>query len=459
MAIETRPRIDDQALAAFGAGLRGALIRPEDPGYADATGVYNAMIDRRPALVARCAGVADVLAAIRFARDQGLRVAVRGGGHNVAGNALCDGGLVIDLSPMRAIRVDPVRRTARAEGGAIWRDFDRETQAFGLATTGGTISTTGIAGLTLGGGQGYLMRKHGLACDNLLGADVVLADGSVVTASAEEHPDLFWALRGGGGNFGVVTALEYRLHPVGPALGGLILHPVERAAEAFRHYREFQRDAPDELAVLPALLTAPDGVRLAAFIVGYAGPAEDGEAALAPLRRFGPPVADTVQPMAYTAVQQQLDEGWPYGHHHYWKSSFLRELSDAAIDTIVEHFLAAPSPLSAVLIEPVGGAVARVDRRATAYAHRDGHPSLLFAARWADPAEAEREIAWARAAWAAMRPFVDQGVYPNYMEGGAEGAARIRAAYGENYERLTQVKAAYDPTNFFRVNQNIPPAP
>ena len=458
MVLETRPSINDPMIADFESKLRGSVIRPADPGYDTARTLFNAMIDRRPALIARCMGVADVIAAVRFAGDHGLRVAVRGGGHNVAGTSLNDGGLVIDLSAMRAVRVDPACRTARAEGGATWSDFDHATQAFGLATTGGTISTTGIGGLTLGGGQGYLMRKHGLACDNLISADVVLADGSFVTASEQEHSDLFWALRGGGGNFGVVTAFEYRLHPVGPAMGGMVIHPVERAAEAFRFYREFQRDAPDAVVIMPALLTAPDGAKVAALIAGYTGPVEDGEAALAPLRQFGPPVADTIQPMPYTAVQRMLDDAFPPGHHHYWKSGYMRELSDGAIETMVAQFLEAPSPLSAAVLEPVGGAVARVAPDATAHAHRNGQPSFLIVARWTDPAEAEQEIAWARAYWAAMQPYVEQAAYPNYLEAGAEGAERVRAAYGGNYERLTRVKAAYDPTNFFRGNQNIPPA-
>lgn len=457
MATETRPGIHEAVIADLRSTLRGALLTPADPTYDAARAVWNGMIDRRPALIARCAGVADVIAAVAFARDHDLRVAVRGGGHNVAGTATCDDGLVIDLSGMRGIRVDPARRTARAEGGTLYRDFDHETQAFGLATTGGTISTTGIAGLTLGGGLGYLMRKHGLACDNLIGADVVLADGSFVTTSEDEHPDLFWALRGGGGNFGIVTSLEYRLHPVGPALGGLLVHPVDRAAEALRFYRDFLPGAPEELAVLPALLTAPDGVQIAAFIVCYTGSIADGEAALAPLRNFGPPVLDTVQPMAYTAVQRMLDESFPPGRQHYWKSSFLSELSDGAIHAMVTRFLQTPSPLSAMLLEPAGGAVARVAPDATAFAHRTGHLNLLILSQWTDPAEAEPHIAWARDAWAAMQPFADQAVYPNYMEGGAEGAARIRTAYGENYERLTRIKARYDPTNFFRSNQNIPP--
>jgi FAD/FMN-containing dehydrogenase len=458
MATETRPSIHEAVIADLRSTLRGALLTPDNPDYEASRAVWNGMIDRRPALIARCAGVADVIAAVRFARDHDLGVAVRGGGHNVAGTAVCDDGLIIDLSGMRGIRVDPAHRTARAEGGVLYRDFDNETQAFGLATTGGTISTTGIAGLTLGGGLGYLMRKHGLACDNLIGADVVLADGSLVTASDDEHSDLFWALRGGGGNFGIATSLEYRLHPVGPALGGLLIHPVDRAVEALRFYRDFLSGAPEELAVQPALLTASDGVKIAAFIVCYTGPVADGEAALAPLRRFGPPVADTVQPMAYTAIQRMLDESFPPGRQHYWKSSFLSELSNEAIEAMVARFLESPSPLSAMLLEPAGGAVARVAPDATAFAHRMGHLNLLILSQWTDQAEAERHIGWARGAWAAMQPFADQAVYLNYMEAGTEGAARIKAAYLGNYERLTRIKAQYDPTNFFRGNQNIPPA-
>jgi FAD/FMN-containing dehydrogenase len=458
MATETGPGMHEAVIADLRSTLRGALLTPANPDYDAARAVWNGMIDRRPALIVRCAGVADVIAAVRFARDHDLGVAVRGGGHNVAGTAVCDDGLVIDLSGMRGIRVDPAHRTARAEGGALYRDFDNETQAFGLATTGGTISTTGIAGLTLGGGLGYLMRKYGLACDNLIGADVVLADGSVVTASNDEHPDLFWALRGGGGNFGIATSLEYRLHPVGAALGGLLIHPVDRAVEALRFYRDFLPGAPEELAVQPALLTAPDGAKITAFIVCYAGPVADGEAALAPLRRFGPPVTDTVQPMAYTAIQRMLDDSFPPGRRHYWKSSFLSELSDGAIEAMVAQFLEAPSALSAMLLEPAGGAVARVAPDATAFAHRKGRLNLLILSQWIDQAEAERHIGWARGAWAAMQPFADQAVYLNYMEAGAEGAARIQAAYVGNYERLTRVKAQYDPTNFFRGNQNIPPA-
>lgn len=458
MAVETRPTVDDAAVQALQRSLRGTLVRPGDDSYDTARTVYNAMIDKRPALIVRCAGVADVIAAVNFARKHDLLVAVRGGGHNVAGNAVCDEGIVIDLSGMRAIRVDPARRTARAEPGATYREFDRETQAFGLATTGGTISATGIAGLTLGGGFGWLARQYGLACDNLLSVDMVLADGRFLTASAEENADLFWGVRGGGGNFGVVTAFEYRLHPVGPVLGGLLVHPLEKAREALRFYRDFTATAPDELAVFAALLTNPDGSRVVAFIVCYNGAIEEGERVIAPLRRFGPPLADMVQPIPYTAMQTMLDDGFPNGLQNYWKSSFLREIGDEAIDTIIAHFTAAPSPLTAMVIEQFGGAASRVGATETAFSHRSGHSNFLIVARCADPAEAAENMAWARAAWAAMQPFADGGAYSNYVEAGAEGAGRIREAYGpETYERLVALKNTYDPTNFFRVNQNIKP--
>jgi len=451
--------LSEEAVQAFKAGLRGTLLRPDDDGFDDARKVYNAMIDKRPAIVVRCAGVADVIAAVNFARENNLLVAVRGGGHNVAGNGMCDGGLVIDLSGMRAVHVDPTKRTARAEAGATYREFDHETQAFGLATTGGTISATGIAGLTLGGGIGWLMRKYGLACDNLLSVDLVTADGRFVTASATENEDLFWGVRGGGGNFGVVTAFEYQLHPVGPVLGGMLIHPLPRAKEVLQFYRDFSSTAPDELAVFAALLTTPDGMQVLALVLCYDGPIAEGEAAIAPLRQFGPPVADMVQPLPYTAMQRMLDDGFPNGLQNYWKSSFLQEISDEAIDILVTQFAAAPSPLAALLIEHFGGAVARVGKDETAFPHRDGHSNLLIVSRWMDPTDSERHIAWARETWNAMQPFTDGGVYSNYVEAGDEGADRVRSAYGDTtYERLAALKKKYDPENFFRVNQNIKPS-
>ena len=458
MATLSPPTMSEEALQAFKASQRGEVLQPGDAGYDVARRVHNAMIDKHPALIARCIGVADVIAAVNFARANNLLVAVRGGGHNVAGNAVCDEGIVIDLSGMRSIRVDPARRTVRAEPGVTYREFDRETQLFGLATPGGTISATGIAGLTLGGGFGWLSRQHGLACDNLLSVDMVLADGRFVTASAEEHADLFWGVRGGGGNFGVVTSFEYRLHPVGMLLGGLLVHPLPRAREALRFYRDFIATAPDELSVFAVLLTNPDGSRVVAFLVCYNGPLEQGEEVIRPLRQFGPPVADLIQPLPYTAMQTLMDDGMPNGLQNYWKSSFLQEISDEAIDTIVAHFTAAPSPLSLLLIEQFGGAGARVGQDETAFSHRSGHSNLLILARCADPADAARNMAWAREAWSAMQPFSDGGAYSNYVEGGAEGAARITAAYRpETYARLVALKNRYDPTNFFRVNQNIIP--
>jgi FAD/FMN-containing dehydrogenase len=461
MSIESRAElalpIDGAAVQAFGASLGGALLRPGDEGYDAARTLFNAMIDRRPALIARCTAPGDVVKAVRFARAQGLVVSVRGGGHNVAGNAVADGGLMIDLTLMKGIRVDPAARTVRAQAGHTWREFDRECQAFGLASTGGAISSTGIAGLTLGGGFGWLGRSYGLACDNLVSADVVLADGTLVTASADEHADLFWGLRGGGGNFGVVTSFEYRLHPVGPVLGGMLLYPLERAPEVLRVCRDFNASAPDASSVFPALMTTPEGQRVLALIVCYNGPIEQGEVLLGPLREHTAPVADLVGPMPYEQMQTLLDEGFPFGLQNYWKSEFLTGLPDEAIDRLVEHFAATPSPLSAVVLEQFGGAYRRVAPDATAFGHRDWDYNLLIISRWTEPADAERHIRWARELWEAVQPFAAGAVYVNYLEGGQEGASRIRAAYGANYDRLVALKDRYDPTNFFHLNQNIQP--
>lgn len=449
--------IDEATIAGFAASLGGPVLRPGEEGYDAARQLFNGMIDRRPALIARCSATGDVVKAVRFAREQGLAVSVRGGGHNVAGNAVCDNGLMIDLTLMQGVRVDPAARTARAQGGVTWRTFDRECQAFGLASTGGAISSTGIAGLTLGGGFGWLGRSCGLACDNLIAADVVLADGSVVTASADEHADLFWGLRGGGGNFGVVTSFEYRLHQVGPMLGGMLVYPLDRAREVLRIARDFNASAPDASSVFAALMTTPEGAQVLALIVCYNGPVAEGEALLRPLREGTAPMADLVAPIGYEQMQTMLDEGFPFGLQNYWKSEFLKGLPDEAIDVLVEQFAAAPSPLSALLLEQFGGAYRRVAADECAFGHRDWDYNFLIVARWADPAEAERNIRWAREAWAAVRPFAAGAVYVNYLEGGQEGADRIRSAYGANYDRLVALKERYDPTNFFRLNQNIAP--
>jgi len=456
-ATTTDMTLDEIAVQAFKAGLRGELLSPTDASFDAARRVWNAMIDKTPALIVRCAGVADVISAVNFARDHDLLLAVRGGGHNVAGKAVCDGGLVIDLSQMKSIRIDPARRTARAEPGLTWGEFDRETQVFGLATTGGAVSTTGIAGLTLGGGVGWLMGQYGLTCDNLLSADIVTADGQLLTASATEHPDLFWALRGGSGNFGVVTSFEYQLHPVGPVLAGMLLHPLAGAREVLRFYREFTATAPDELTAYASLLTAPDGVPMVAIILCYCGPLAEGEQIVEPLRRFGPPVADLLRPMAYVEIQSMLDAAFPPGLQSYWKANQMDDLSDAAIDAIVAHAATVTSPMTAILIEHHHGAMSRVDPNATAFAHRRAPYDFIIFSVWPDPAENDRNIRWTREFWQAMRPFFADGVYVNALSDD-EGADRVRAAYGANYERLVALKSQYDPANFFRVNQNIAPS-
>ncbi len=452
-----RTTLKESTVKQFKADLRGETLLAGDDDYDAARKIWNAMIDRRPALIACCTGVADVIAAVNFARANDLLVSMRAGGHGVAGNAVCDGGLMIDLSYMKGIRVDPVHRTARAEGGVTWGELDRETQAFGLATTGGIVSTTGIAGLTLGGGIGYLNRKYGLACDNLLSADVVTADGQLLTASASENDDLFWALRGGGGNFGVVTSFEYRLHPVGPiVLGGIATYPFEQAREVLSFYREFAGTAPDEVRA-DAIFRRPPSGRILDVYVCYCGSIQEGERVLRPLREVGPPVVDTIAPVPYMTVQTMLEANQPPGPlHRYFKSSFLKELSDNAIRTLVDFLSDAPAIQSTVAIEHLGGAVSRVGERDTAFTHRSAPYSFLIANHWKDPTESEKNIRLARQLWKVMEPFFEEGVYVNYMSED-ESEARVRAAYGPNYERLVAVKKKYDPTNFFRLNQNIKP--
>jgi FAD/FMN-containing dehydrogenase len=448
--------LNEATVQEFKATLRGELIRPGNESYDEARKVWNGMFDRRPALIARCAGTADVISAVNFARDNNLLVAVRGGGHNYAGKSVCDGGLVIDLSPMKAIRVDPGARTARAQAGAKWIDFDHETQAFGLATTGGTVSDTGIAGLTLGGGLGWLSSKYGLAVDNLISADVVTADGRFLTASATENQDLFWGLRGGSGNFGVITSFQYRLHPVGPTiLGGMAVHPLSKAKDVLRFYRDFSTTAPDELTIYAALLNPPDSDTVVALICCYCGPLDKGEQVIRPLKSFGPPVQDMLGPIPYVAQQRIFDAGFPAGSYYYSKADFLADLTDEAIEVFAEYAATKPSTLSGVLFQTVCGAASRVASDAMAFRHRAFPYAPLIVSQWLDAADSEQNVGWARDFWGALQPFAGGGVYVNDLD--HDDDDRVRAAYGANYERLGALKKKYDPDNFFRFNPNIKP--
>jgi FAD/FMN-containing dehydrogenase len=448
--------LPEAAVAAFQQSLRGPLIAPGDERYDEARQVWNANIDRRPGLICRPAGVADVITAVTFARDHHLLVSVRGGAHNVAGTCVCNGGLVIDLSLMKGIRVDPVRRTVRAEGGVKWGEFDRETQTFGLATTGGTIADTGIAGLTLGGGHGWLGYKYGLASDNLLSVDVVTADGQFRIANDTEHADLFWAVRGGGGNFGVVTSFEYRLYAVGPVLAGLVFHPFAKAKDALLFYRDFSSATHEKLTTYAVPMTSPEGAKVVAIGVCYDGPLAEGEQLIAPVRRFGSPLEDQIRPMAYTELQSMFDPGFPPGNQYYVKAHFLREISDDAIDIVVDQFARVPSPLSLPFFQQTGGAM---QRGHTAYAHRDALYNLVLVSEWLDPRESAIHVRWTRELWQALQPYATGGVYVNDLGCEADdGADQIRAAYGANYQRLAKLKQTYDPTNLFGHNQNIKPA-
>ena len=439
----------------FKAGLRGALLCPDDVGYEEARKVWNGMIDRHPAMIVRCTGVADVLAAVRFARAHNLLVAVRGGGHNVAGHATCDGGLVIDLSPMKGIWVDPARRTVRAQSGVTWGELDRETQVFGLATTGGTDPTTGIAGLTLGGGLGWLQGKYGLTCNNLVSADVVTANGQCLRASATEHADLFWGLRGGCGNFGIVTTFEYQLHPVGQMLGGMLLYPFARAKDVLRFYRDYTSAAPDEFVLLLVSSLTRMGTFRPPSWSAAVGSSEEGKKVLQPLRSFGPPAQDLIRPMTYADIQNLLYV-FQAGIQNYWKVDFLQGLTEEALDTIVTYAATKTSPMTAVAVFPLNGAASRVGQQETAFPHRS-HPHQLFiVSQWQDPAESDKHIHWTREFWQAMHRFAGVGVYVNEL-GLDDGDDRIRSAYGVNYKRLVTLKNTYDPTNFFRLNPNIRP--
>jgi FAD/FMN-containing dehydrogenase len=457
--------LSDAALAELRGSVRGRVAVAGSEDYEQARTVWNAMIDRHPAVVVRCAGAADVIRAIRFARDNDLVVAVRGGGHNIAGNAVCEGGLEIDLSLMKSVRIDPARRIARVEPGVTLGEFDRDAQAFGLATPLGINSTTGVAGLTLGGGFGWLSRSLGLSVDNLLSADVVTAAGELLTASESENADLFWGLRGGGGNFGVVTSFEFKLHPVGPTvLAGLIVHPLDAAKDVLRFHQQFMATAPEDIVCWFVMRQAPPlpflppewhGKDILALAVCWHGDIAEGERIAKPLREFGQPIADIIGPMPYTAWQTVLDPLLTPGARNYWKSHDFAALSDGLVEVLMEHARRIPDPQTEIACAQLGGAVSRVPRSATAYNHRDGQYVMNVHGRWADPARDDACIAWARGLWQATVPFATGSVYVNFLT--QDESDRVRDAYGENYERLVALKNKYDPKNVFGVNQNIKP--
>jgi len=447
----------DTAVSELSIRFSGQLLTSADAGYEEARRVHNGLIDKRPLLIARCHGVADVVDAVKLARSLNIEVAIRGGGHNVAGRATIDGGLMIDLMPMKGIHVDPQSRTARAQGGVTWGELNRETQLHGLAVTGGVVSSTGIAGLTLGGGLGWLMGKYGLALDNLRSVELVTAEGEVLRTSEDERPDLFWAVRGGGGNFGIATSFEYQLHPVGPIItGGVVAHPFDRARHMLRFFRDTTASLPDELSVFGGLIHSPEGVKLSAMLACHIGSLEDGEKALRPLKEFGPPVMDAIGPMPYSQLNGMLDAGYPTGALNYWKSSFLRELSDDAIDAMIECFSACPTPMGQMLLEHFHGAATRVGVSETAFPHRSDGYNFLVLSQWLQPEETDRCTSWARTSYGQMEPFVGPGRYVNYLGDDEPGDPAV-AAYGPNFKRLQEIKTKYDPTNFFHMNQNIKP--
>jgi FAD/FMN-containing dehydrogenase len=447
--------IDPSTIAQLRDSHRGDIITPDDQRYEQARRVWNAMIDKRPALIVRPQNAGDVQAAVRFARQHQLPIAIRGGAHSVAGRGTCDDGLVIDFADMRAIRVDVARKTAVAEPGLKWHEFDKATQEHGLATTGGTVGDTGIAGLTLGGGFGWLEGKCGMTVDNLLAADVVLATGERVHASEDENADLLWALRGGGGNFGVVTSFEYRLHDVGPMIiGGLLVHPFARAAETLRFYRRFMTTAPDELVAAAVLMTGPDGNKACGIALAYVGDLEEGTRVVEPLKQFGPPVMDVVGPMPYVAQQSLLEQAMPPNVLNYWKAEFAAEISEPLAERCIEAYSRVPSPMSSILFFPIRGAAARVPVEATAFPFRGGY-HVGFYSLWTDPAANPQNKAWARETWTSVRPYMAGGVYVNEL--GDDESDRVMSAYGGNYQRLVKVKAKYDPDNVFCLNANIAP--
>jgi FAD/FMN-containing dehydrogenase len=453
------------ALDTLGAQLRGELVTSSHPDYDEARTIYNAMIDKRPEVIVRCSDVADVISAVNFARDNGLPLAIRGGGHNVAGLALVNDGLVIDLSAMKSVQVDPRRKTARVEGGATWGDVDHATHAFGLATPTGIISTTGVAGLTLGGGFGHLSRHYGLSCDNLISADMVLADGTFTTASKDQNPDLFWAIRGGGGNFGVVTTFEFQLHPVSTVYGGPLFYSVEHTEKLMRFYRDFMRQAPDAMTAFFSFHQGPPApfipehlhwVPMVAIMACYSGPLEQGEENIRPLREVVEPLVDLAGPIPYPALNSMFDDLYSPGLHHYWKADYVPELTDEAIAIHTRLGPQVPSLHSTMHLYPQTGAIQKVGKTETAYSYRDAEYVHNIVAVDADPSKMDTNMAWMQEYWSALHPLSGAGAYVNFMMEG-EGDERVKGTYRENYDRLVQVKTTYDPHNLFRVNQNIRP--
>ena len=451
-------RISSARIERLRAEFSGSVITPSDAAYDEARRVHNGLVDKRPAVIARCATAADVAAAVQFARESEAEISVRGGGHNVAGKAVTDGGVMIDLSPIKTTNVDPEARTITAGGGVTWNELNQAAHVHGLATTGGVVSTTGIAGLTLGGGVGWIMGKHAMAVDNLTSAEVVLASGEVVTANERSEPDLFWAIRGGGGNFGVVTSFQYRAYPLPTVLGGVVAHPLPAAPGVFGFYRELTAAVPDDLSVYFEFAHAPDGsgVKLCGLPVCHAG--EDqarAEADVRPVREFGPPAADLIQRMPYPTMNTLVDEAFPRGAFNYWKSAFLTELSDQAIAKMAEAFQNSPTTMCLLLVEHFHGAVTRVDPAATAFPHRQPGYNCVIISQWTDPAQTGDAIRWARETFDSLRPHMADTAYVNYLD--HDDASRVAAAYGPNYERLVELKRRYDPGNLFRLNQNIAP--
>jgi FAD/FMN-containing dehydrogenase len=447
-----------EAIVLAAQSFTGQLLQPTDARYDECRRVHNGLIDKRPAAIASCHGVADVADAVKLARTLDMEVAVRGGGHNVAGRGTIDKGLMIDLAPMKGIHVDVHGRTARAQGGVLWQEFNRETQLHGLATTGGIVGSTGIAGLTLGGGLGWLMPKYGLALDNLRAADLVMADGRVLRASADENPDLFWAIRGGGGNFGIATSLDYNLHTVGPMItGGVVVHPVPRALDVLRFFRDTCAGAPDEMMLAAGMQTAPDGsnAKLVGVLAAHCGSLDQGEAAVRPIKAFGPPVMDALGPIPYNALNNMLNPAFPKGAFNYWKANFITDLSDEAIRTLVTAFQECPSPMSHIVLEHFHGAASRVPVASTACAMRVTGFNVVIISQWLSDGETERNVRWARQTYAALTPYLAPTRYVNYLEDDASDPAAT--AYGPNLPRLRELKTKYDPDNFFRHNVNILP--